>query len=154
MPPPRVLRSQPLGSRRRAWHDGDVTHVLHHRLRLLTARILCALLLVQVLIPAGLAPPRLAITGADGTLLPAVFCSAALAAREGKPVPEGADHRHCVLCRLPALAALGTGAVPAPTLPLPPAWMRIRHRVPDGPAGTVNPFQGFQARAPPPFLAA
>ncbi len=133
---------------------GDVTHALPHRLRLLTARILCALLLGQVLIPAGLAPPRPALAGADGNLLPSVFCSVARAAREGQPAPEGGDHHHCVLCRLPALAALGAGIVPAPDLPPPSSWTRLRHQAPAGRAGAVDPVHGFQARAPPPFPAA
>jgi hypothetical protein len=130
---------------------GPVRLAPPHRLRPLAARLICVVLLVQFLLPAGLAPPRLALAGADGTPLPTAFCALARAAGDALPHDQRDrhGHDHCVLCRLPGLAGLGAGIVDPPALAVPRSWQRISLAAP----AVVRPcrptIQAFAARAPP-----
>lgn len=135
-----------------------MTRSLHHapRLRRLIARILSAVLLLQVMIPAGLAPPRAALAGADGSVLPLLFCMVGQDRQAGRADGQPGPHapEHCLFCRLPGVASLGIGAVPEQALPARRAWIQVRHATRARPSPAMAPRLGFAARAPPPFLVA
>jgi hypothetical protein len=125
--------------------------VLPHRLRSLAARLICVALLAQVLLPAELAPPRPALAGADGTPLPTAFCALARAAGDAgrHDQRDRHGHDHCVLCRLPGLAGLGSGIVAASILPARRPWQRIHRAAHAAPGPCRPPIQAFAARGPP-----
>ncbi|HEX2525388.1 MAG TPA: DUF2946 family protein [Geminicoccus sp.] len=123
----------------------------HHVLPGLVARLLCAALLLQLLIPAGMLPARAGLAGADGTVLPAVFCGEAAGRERGQPDGRQAAHAadHCVLCRLPGADSLGTGAVAV--LTLPDRCLAARPERPGLRASMAagRSVRSFAARAPP-----
>ncbi|WP_222184336.1 DUF2946 family protein [Geminicoccus harenae] len=131
-------------------------HVLHQRLQLLAARLVGVALLLQLLLPPGLAPPQPMLAGADGRFLPTVLCAVAAGGADEAPWQERDrhGHDHCVLCRLPGLASLGLGPEPEAALPLPADSGRRVGPPPAGPPAAPSVALGFAARAPPPVLAA
>ena len=135
---------------------GTVRSLLPKHSYRLAARLVCAALFWQVLVPVQFAPPSFALTGADGMMLPVVFCTQGQADRGDRNDDDGgqAQHHHCVLCRLPGFASLGAGAVLSPVLAGPPVrferigWDRSH------PGSIVRVIHGFAARAPPSFPVA
>ena len=123
----------------------------HHVLPGLVARLLCAALLLQLLIPAGMLPARAGLVGADGTVLPAVFCGEAAGRERGQPDGRQATHiaDHCVLCRLPGADSLGTGAVPVMALVARRLDARPERPGPHAPMVAARSVRSFAARAPP-----
>ena len=130
--------------------------VLHQRLQLLAARLVGVALLLQVLLPPGLAPPQPMLAGADGRFLPTVLCAVAAGGTDEAPwqARDGHGHDHCVLCRLPGLASLGLGPEPQAALPLPAdSGRRIGPPLAAPPTSQAVAL-GFTARAPPAVLVA
>src|SRR5690606_26740191 len=108
-------------------------------------------LLLQVLLPPGLAPPQSMLAGADGRFLPIVLCAVAAGTTDEAPWQERDRHvhDHCVLCRLPGQASLGLGPEPQAALPLPTDSGRRVGPPPAGPTLSPAVALGFAARAPP-----
>jgi hypothetical protein len=130
--------------------------VLHQRLQLLAARLVGVALLLQVLLPPGLALPQPMLAGADGRFLPTVLCAVAAGGTDEAPRQDRGRHGydHCVLCRLPGLASLGLGPEPVAALPLPAdSGRRVAPPLAAPPASLAMTL-GFAARAPPTVLVA
>ncbi|WP_159716428.1 DUF2946 family protein [Geminicoccus flavidas] len=130
--------------------------VLHQRLQLLAARLVGVALLLQVLLPPGLAPPQPMLAGADGRFLPTVLCAVAAGGTDEAPWQERDwhGHDHCVLCRLPGQASLGLGPEPQAALPLRADSGQRVGPPPAGPSASPAVALGFAARAPPTVLIA